>query len=198
MSDPASGRSADAGRPGGRGRLKGSAFVGVIRTLRAAKEAGRKATPAELRNYLEKRILLSSWYPEADAVELIRAMNRIWQPPDGKDPWEFVGRVVAREFASGPYQGLIRKGDPLATLQAYPQHWQLRHDTGDMVITPDGKNRARVELKGYDLAAAEYCRSIGGSMAGLLEIAGAKDVVAEHVACAANGEPACVWTVTWS
>jgi hypothetical protein len=194
----------EEGRPsGGRkavapGRIKGSAFVGVVKVLRMAKEEGRRATPPELQHYLTARILLSSWYPERDAVELIRAMTRIWQPKSGRDPWEEVGRVVVAEFASGAYKGLFRVGDPLGTLRNYPLQWKLRHDTGEMTIVPEGEGRARVELVDYDLPSPDYCRSLGGSMLGLLEIAGAEGIAVEKSHCTANGDPSCVWLASWS
>src|SRR5258708_35757850 len=53
------------------GKTKGSAVLNAVKLLRARKDDAARLVPPALRHYLEERVVVASWYPEADLIALI-------------------------------------------------------------------------------------------------------------------------------
>src|SRR5215471_18415532 len=91
-------------------RIKGSAIAGTVRFLRKYADEAQKILPAHLQRYLDgQRILPSSWYPEADQLELVRALAKLApkvMPGVSGDVYSFVGQWVARKDLTCAYTSL--------------------------------------------------------------------------------------------
>ncbi len=179
------------------GKAKGTAIIYAVKVLRSNKDAAQKALPEHLRWYLEERIMVSSWYPEEDFLEILRAVAKI-TPDTGMDPFEFMGRLSARADLRGVYAHLIRQGDPATTLRRTSVIWGLYHDTGKEEVVESGENRVVTQVSGFEHPSRESCRTVLGWNAELAAIAGGKDVKAVHGECVLDGANACRFEVTWT
>ncbi len=179
------------------GKVKGISLINAIKTLRANKDAARKALPEHLRSYLDERIVISSWYPGEDQIEILRALAKILPNP-GMDVYEFMGREAARADLGGVYAHLLRKGDPAATLRKAAIIWQNYYDSGkeEVVVARDGY--VAIELSGFGNPARESCRRIKGYNYELAVMAGGKDVRVDHTQCVLDGAKACRFEVNWT
>src|SRR6478672_3107837 len=120
--------------------VKGSNVVAAVKMLRAHRDRAVALLPPRYHHYLDERILVASWYPEGDQIELLRAVSFLL--PGTPDPWMVMGRTTAR-------------GDLKDTLRAASSLWQTFHDTGELKITLEAPNQALAVLRGYAVGARE-------------------------------------------
>jgi len=179
------------------GKAKGATIINAVKALRLRKEEARKFLPERLHWYLRERILISTWYPEDDFLEILRALARI-MPDPGMNLFEFMGRLSARTDLKGVYAHLIRHGDPAGTLHRTSIIWGLYHDTGKETVVDSGDNYVVTEIAGFDHPSRESCQTVLGWNAGLAALAGGKDVKALHGECVLDGANACRFEVTWT
>jgi uncharacterized protein (TIGR02265 family) len=131
----------------------------------------------------------------------MRALVKIRPTTDagpGVSPWEAAARVSNAAYVEGPYKVLLRPGDPQQTLNNFGALWRLRHDTGEVRVTPEGDRAALLELRDYALAAREACELVQGTIWAFVHHSGAENLRIEQIRCRARGDDACVWRVTWS
>ncbi len=178
-------------------KAKGTALINAVKALRALREEARRVLPEHLHWYLNQRILLSSWYPEEDFVQLLRALARLI-PDTGMDPYEYMGRFVARVDLAGVYAHLIRKGDPVTTLRRTSVIWGLYHDTGKEEVVDAGENHIVTQISGFEHPSRESCGTVRGWNAELAVMAGAKNVKIVHSECVLDGASACRFEMSWS
>jgi hypothetical protein len=179
------------------GKTKGTSLIRAVKTLRANKDEARKVLPERLHGYLEERILVSSWYPEEDAWELLRALAKI-MPDTGMDNYEFMGRILAHDDLRGIYASLLREGDPAATLRRTAVTWGHYHDTGKETVLDLGDDHVVLEITGYDHPSRESCSTVKGWIHGLVTMAGGKDIRVVHDKCVLDGASACRFETTWT
>jgi hypothetical protein len=182
------------------GKIKGSIMVEVVKFLRSRKEEARALVPANLQHYLNTRILSTSWHPEQDYLELMRAVVKLRPAPAerGVTPFEDASRDTTDAFFEGPYKALIRSGDPGRSLNSLRALWRLRHDTGEFEVELEGAKGARVTLRDYALAQREACELVQGTLWGLVHHSGGKAIGIEQTRCRSRGADACEWRITWS
>jgi hypothetical protein len=161
------------------------------------KEEAKKFLPENLHWYLRERILVSSWYPEEDCLEILRALAKI-TPDPGMDVYEFMGRLSARADLGGVYAHLIRQGDPATTVRRTSIVWGLYHDTGKQEVVESGDDYVVTEISGYAHPSRESCGNVKGWNAALAEMAGGKNVQVTHKECVLDGAKACRFKVTWT
>ena len=180
------------------GKAKGTTIINAIKVLRTKKDAARKVLPERLHKYLEtERILISSWYPEEDFLDIVRALAEVIPDP-GMDSYEFMGRLSARHDLEGVYANLIRSGDPAATLRRTTITWGLYHDTGKQAVVESGDNYVVTEISGYAHPSRESCGTVKGWNAELAAMAGGKNIQVVHEGCVLDGAKACRFKVTWT
>lgn len=181
------------------GKVKGTIVMNSVKYIKSHGEKGRSLVPQHLAHYLEGRILPTSWHPEQDHLELMEVTAELFSPGrgDSLEVWEEISRATSPVYYEGPYRSLVRHGDPTRTLASYGALWKLRHDTGEIEVVPQDERSTRIRLSGYVLSSPKMCASIQGSLIGLLEHAGARDVVASHDRCTARGDELCEWELRW-
>lgn len=180
--------------PAAVGRVKGSIFAKVVKSLRARKDEATAKVPEHCRHYLEERILEVSWLPESDYLELMRVLLELLPDP-GMDRWEWAGRDAAERDFDGVYRPLIKKGNPGRSLESFPVLWKLRHDTGETQVERTPSGGAVVELSNYVLRAEEIYRSIQGTLWQILHQAGATDIEVERTL--SPDARHCRWELRW-
>ena len=162
--------------------------------LRANRERAVALLPPKYHHYLHDRILVSSWYPEADQLELLRAVS--FMLPGSPDPWMMMGRIAARGDLTDLYRNIVRPGDLKDALRTSSALWRTFHDSGELKLSLERPERVLAELRGYAATAREMCRVIGGYVSEVASVAARRDVSTAKVACTLDGAPQCSWRVT--
>jgi hypothetical protein len=176
-------------------KVKGANVLSAVKMLRAHRERAVALLPAKYQHYLDERILVSSWYPEADQLELLRAVSFLL--PGTPDPWMTIGRIAARGDLSDLYRNLVRPGDLKDALRASSSLWRTFHDTGELKLSLEEPQRAVASLRGYAATAREMCRVIGGYVSEVATVAGVRDIKTIKLGCTIDGAPECSWRLTW-
>ena len=178
-------------------KAKGTALIHAVKTLRLKKDVAQTMLPKHLHWYLEDRIMVSSWYPEEDLLEILRALSKVL-PDTGMDIYEFMGRVSARTDLGGMYAHLIRQGDPATTLRRTSIIWGLYHDTGKEEVIESGDGYVVTQIAGFEFPSRESCGCVKGWNAELAAMAGGKNVETLHKECVLDGASACRFEVRWT
>jgi hypothetical protein len=171
---------------------KGTVMVGLVKALRKYKERAREVLPARLAHYLEERIVLASWYPLEDYIEITRAVAKVL-PDAGPGVFEMMGRVSAREHMAGTYSRLKK------STNRHAAHTLLSalYDTGEMTVVTREPGHAVIDFARFAIPAREVCENFTGYQAERMTIQGFKDVQVKHVACRTEGARSCVWDISW-
>lgn len=182
--------------------VKGTIMIEVLKYLRYHKEESRKVLPEQLQHYLSSRALATSWHPEEDYLELMRAIVELRPvPPEDATlgPWESAARAsTVRYFDTGPYRALIRKGDPGRTLASLNAIWRLQHDTGGFEVLSEADNRAHMTLLDYAVNPGDSCALVQGMLWGLIHYSRGSNIELEHSDCRVKGASACAWAAAWN
>jgi hypothetical protein len=176
-------------------KVKGTNLISAVKLLRRNREQAAAALPAALHHYLEERVLPTMLYPEADLVELIRAMAGILAGVGG-DVHELMGRTLVREHMEGVYEHLL-KGDRLSLARRVSTLWQTQHDTGRLTLVEEGPGRARYELTDFGHPSREMCAVTRGYVLEALGHSGLVGVSVVKTGCVLDGRDRCTWQCTW-
>jgi hypothetical protein len=176
-------------------KVKGSNVLAAVKMLRANRERAVALLPPQHHHYLSERVLPSSWYPESDQLELLRAVA--FMLPGTPDPWMMIGRIAARDDINDLYRSMVRPGDLKEALRVSSTLWRSFHDTGELKLTLEAPGVAVATLRDYAATAREMCRVIGGYVTEVTTVATTRDIKPAKTACALDGAPACSWRMTW-
>jgi hypothetical protein len=175
--------------------VKGTNVLGAVKGLRANRERALQLLPDKLHHYLDESILISSWYPEADQIEMLRVLSSL-MPPE-PNPFLAIGRMAAAVDLTGVYRGYVWKGEPGRTVHACSALWRSYHDTGEMVASDDGERGTLVRLRGYRAACREMCLMTQGYLLEAARQGGAREPKIEKLGCTVHGAAACSWRLSW-
>jgi len=174
------------------GNAKGAVLIGPIKFLRRQRERAAEFLPPALQRYLVEDVRISSWYPEQDFVELIRAAARM-APGDPERNIEQMGAIGAAQHAE-VYGDLMRSMRSSSSIFAL---WSAQHDTGKLRGIFESPSSARAELVGFDSTSREHCLLARGYIRGILVANGYEDVAVTELHCVLHGDPCCSWRMTW-
>jgi hypothetical protein len=172
--------------------MKGTGIVGIVRGLRAEREAALGLLPAPLHHYLEQRVVVTAWYPETDYVQLMNALLRVYK----RQTWESAGAMAAREALQGVYRNIVVAGQVEQTAQRMRVNWRNYHDTGDLTVALR-PGLVQVTVTDYCLVSSDVCLLNQGYFATILELAGAEVTARRKLRCRAAGDSLCVWEYAW-
>lgn len=177
-------------------KVKGTNVLNTVKALKAVRAQATAKLPERLLHYLDDRILISSWYPEADELELLRVLGSLWPPKPS--PWPLMGRMTAAHDLATVYRNQLRPDSPLQSLLASSGLWRSYHDTGEMSATPDGATAAVLRLRGYQGASKEMCQILVGYLGEIATQSGGRDVQSVKLDCIFKGKPDCSWRISWT
>jgi hypothetical protein len=175
------------------GRAKGITILDVVKFLRQRRDEALEVLPPPLHKYLDEEIVASSWYPEVEFVELIRAVAKLLPGPMDR-ALMMIGERGAR--AQTLVYGDLMRG--MASTSRTFALWSSQHDTGEMRATMEASNRVRLELVGFEDPSREFCLLLGGYLAGTLAINGVTDASVHKLSCRLWGDPLCAWRGSWT
>lgn len=186
-------------------QIKGVAMLNAVRALRSMDKArARELLPPSLHKYLEdERVLPVVWYPEAEMLELNRALAQLIRPTlrgaSLEQTFVHMGRLVGDIDLSGPYASLQRGGISYELVQRMSDGWKQYHDTGTLDASLEGEQRARFELRDFGLPSRELCWIQRGWFLAFVErTTRSEQVTVVHSQCRTRGSPTCVWEARWS
>jgi hypothetical protein len=182
---------ADA-KPVGAGKIKGVAFLGVVKLLRSRKDDALGLLQPELQHYLRDTVHASGWYPEAEHAGLLYAGSRLYSgSPDRA--LELMGELAARGHSEIYHELLVGHGSPSRTFAM----WSTQHDTGELRRIREATTRMRFELVDFDDTSRELCLLLTGYFRGTFAVNGFSDVSVEKLACKLWGDESCAWRCSW-
>jgi hypothetical protein len=176
--------------------VKGSNLVGVVKLLRRQRKLARAELPPALHRYLDERVLLTSWYPEADLLAILRVVAK-WIGSDSADAFELMGRAAMRDHLGGVY-GRLLTGDPTTLPRRVGAIWQAQHDTGRLGFHQTGRGRGHFLLEEFGHPSREMCSIICGYLHEALERGRFADPRVWKAGCVLDGEKQCRWECAWT
>jgi len=170
-------------------------MLGMVKTLRSARDVALEVLPPHLHHYLSERIVVTSWYSEEDHLAIVHATGQVVATMVKGDPYRFIGEQGAKSDASGLYASMLREGDIVTSLQRFAQAWSLYHNTGESRITALGPKSARNDLLEFSFVTPEVARVHAGYLCGIARAAGALGPECEVLRSTVPNSSA--WLVTW-
>jgi hypothetical protein len=163
----------------------------------AALDAAMELLDPVDRALLSTPFLPSSWYPYDD----LRMMSRLTRQmgATGDELAIDIGRAMAQHACAGVYKSLI-VADPLKQVDRIS--W-----VGDMLFRD--VRRCETERRGDRSGLVRYhyesgvqptagtCKSVMGFLMRMLELAGAREVKANHTVCVVKGDACCEFLLAW-
>jgi hypothetical protein len=174
---------------------KGISLVDMVKFLRSRREDAIPLLPPQLHRYLDAKINIAQWYPEADMIGLVRVLVQL-MPATAEPALRVIGRLNARYHVSGAYAHLFKDADVQRLPLRARSLWKAMHDTGDLRVVV-GDHEAEVEITGYGYPTPEMCEMIQPYLEELFASAGLKRLRVEKRACCRAAGPACRYTVSW-
>jgi hypothetical protein len=171
-------------------------MVWVVKYLRSNRDKALAILPPRLHDYLNSRILPSSWYPAADYRDLLRATGTI--AGLGANMYSQLGTFLAQTDLNGIYKSHLRAGEPHRTLASLPAVWRNYWDAGDLSAQVENDKTALVVLKGYPEPFRELCQLVAGFVTEAVTLSGGRDAKITHSQCAVDRAADCRWRLTWS
>lgn len=173
-------------------KAKGTTVIGTVKFLRHHREDAVRVLPEELQHYLNEMVQPAQWYPEEDAIGLIRAMVEL-MPGDREEALERTGVASVRDHGDGIYSHLLSGRRSKNTTRAL---WSSMHDTGRLEIDREDANIVRMDLIDYAAACPEMCTITGAYMRESIRMAG-KNATMEKIECVLHGDDKCSWRYRW-
>lgn len=154
----------------GEANIKGSLLVGAVKLLRARRAEATELLKPELQHYLSERILVSSWYPEADGMELFRAFVQL--VGGGDEIWRRMGHVTAADHAHSTYHHLIEEQDIDRLLQRGHVLFRAMNDQGTLRTRRLAERTFELELEAFPVLCTEWIKLLTAYFDGLVLAAG--------------------------
>ena len=174
-------------------KAKGTVVVEVVKSLRRNRERALELIPEKLHHYLQERIVVASWYPLDDYLVLLRAVGKIMSPKGGMAVFEKMGREAARTHMDGTYSRLKNQTNRQASFTLLTS----MYDSGELRVLEREPGHAVLEFAGFAQPARELCETFTGYQLERMSIQGFEDVHVKHTRCRGDGQPACLWEVSW-
>ena len=181
-------------------KVKGTAVVASVRYVSerfGAKElaAVLAGLPDEDRRILEGGVLASSWYP---VPLFLRFMQEAEKQLGAKEPdlVRRMGRASADYGVKTVYKIFFKVGSPAFIIGRAARVFGSYYDTGKLTVVDTSSGGAVLDLEGFE-GAPQFCERIRGWMERTVELAGAKNLRAEHTLCVHRGDALCRFEGTW-
>jgi hypothetical protein len=184
-------------------QLKGTnfrAFVPALRTLRgdAALERTIELLPPDLGGTLRVNgFVTSGWYPTESFAAIHEAAQRACN--EGPELSREIGReAVKLDFSSGVYRLITLSLAPETLFRWGPRVVALYYDRGRIVIEESLVGRAMARFEGFTGFRRSVWEDLIGGTLGLLELAGAKNIVTRVLSGGQDGDSNMGVSARWS
>jgi hypothetical protein len=159
----------------------------------AAVRAIADASPA-LAGALARTLSPLGWEPADLLVELIERSGRASPPLELA---RNIGRATitatfTRFFGANPASLSVE-----TVLRAAPAFWGRYHDWAQLAVTNTAPGGVEVTLD-HRPGSQLMCTVVAGEFERIAELAGAREVVVDHVRCACRGAEQCAYRIMWT
>ncbi len=150
-----------------------------------------EAVSPETRAMLSGEILVSSWYPLAQTIEIRVAIDRLFGRGDLK-LCEEMGRYTARLALEGALQQSFSPGDdPSFVVRMGPVIWRQYYDSGEVEAKVTGPESGIARVVGFAEPHRAVCLSVQGWMEEAFLIWRTAQALVIETRCKARGEEYC-------
>jgi uncharacterized protein (TIGR02265 family) len=177
-----------------RAEIKGTQLLGVVKALRAQRERAAPLLPERLLTYLDERVLVSTWYPDADYRDLMLVLGRLLASQVKGNVWRAIGAGGAARDFGDTYAPLIRAGETRWTIEHLPVGWRFVRNTGVLSIQALTDSSARLVLTDYPLMCSELAEVTAGYFDGAMGASGAQQHSVEVIDVGADRAG---WMLRW-
>ncbi len=185
----------------GQPKTKGLQFRSFMRALRSLRgELAAEATLAELRKELREALqygtfVTSGWYPVEWYAELHAAAQRATR--EGVELARAVSKAGIQEDFRGVYRLVTLALSPQAIFRWAPKVVSLYYDTGMLAIDTAAKGVVRGRFVGFEGFDRNLWEDMIGGTTGVMELAGAKELMAHPRSGGRDGDADMALEVTW-
>ncbi len=141
-------------------------------------------TDSEFR--LRGALMTVPWVPASLLVDLATAAEASFGDGAGAVAVE-LGKGTGARMLGTSHKHLVQGLAPQAAIQKVPRIWRVLHDRGDVVVGRTLNGSYHVQVGGEAPRALAHARVMMGFYVATLEVAGARDVRAEILACMEQG-----------
>jgi len=142
-----------------------------------------------------RSLTATGWYSLALYARLLHAV----QDTFGWDEHEIIrqqARYQAERDLKVIFRVFFRLANPSYVVSKATEFWNRLQSAGTWTIEREGASKVRGTLDGWGVDRL-LCVELVAYMERLIELVGGKNVVGEHPACRAQGQPSCVYTLRW-
>jgi hypothetical protein len=194
--------------PGTRGRVKGVALRHAVewyltRFDRERLEAMVTGIDERFRGALNLShetlgILQASWYPAELLHALLDQTSAGLSPAQCSTLIRSAARTTAGDSMSGVYKTMLRI---FASPELYAKHaqrlWNAYYDNGLYEVRVVSATEHEIRVSARASHHPLLCDSMLGSGPAIYEAFGCRSPMSERLICVSQGEPACVFRMTW-
>lgn len=160
------------------GQVKGVLPEGILKQLEQRRPGSTPALLAHLlppfRDWVEKGVVPSDWYPETFMCAMVRAQYRVLPPRSIEEEVDFA-RGVFVSIAKTYHHLFCRMAGPQRLLKFSAMGWGMYHTVGKLTVLEAQERRARATLSGNPaILEPVYTEGVLASLWGAAELAGAK------------------------
>jgi hypothetical protein len=145
-----------------RRRVKGVNLVGLVRMCKVYRRQQPLAgLSPETLALIEERILVSSWYPLVQHLEILRFA---YQHMMGANPDNAIAMGLAggKEIWTTAHRGVVGERDTVRALRSMAPAWHTYFDFGSLDVSIADEHCARFTVRGYPDVPAEHGMTIAG------------------------------------
>jgi len=155
-----------------------------------------KLKDREAAKRLESVVLKSAWYPFDLWIDFTQTIDRVLGQGDGRLLRQ-MAKQTADDDLSSVYKVYFKSLQPMHVFDKAAQLWDAYYDSGRLQITKLGPSSVEMEILEFAAPHWVHCESALGWAERSVQLAGPKDVHADHVECRGRGSSRCRMRITW-
>jgi hypothetical protein len=146
-----------------------------------------EAVPPEARPATRGVILPMAWMPVTLYTDLLEAIEQVLGHGDGTHAMH-VGEATAARDLPERHRVFVQTATPANAVRRIPQLWSSYYDGSAATVHGPDDGTARVEIRGLAPAHRLHAMAAAGFFRTLVELTGARDVLATVTAAAHRGD----------
>lgn len=156
-----------------------------------------EALPPAGQAVLRDGVLVSTWYPLDQVIEIFVAIDEIFGKGDFELMRKIGGYTARAALAGGVQENFARQGDPGFVLKMAPVIFAQYYDTGRLEIEAADEESAVVRFHDFETPHRVICSGLLGWMEEAIGIWGGAQVSVQEVKCRCRGDACCEYVSSW-
>jgi len=182
-------------------KAKGPLFKGTLKYVKERFGEGKieeikRKVPEEVKNFLDKTILDSSFYPASWLVAINEAIISP-KDPEAVKIYKEIGRFSGDSAYHGIYKLLFMVSSTKFMVSRAPQVWKTYYSQGTLKMEGKEGNNAQIFIFNSGIDHISLCLRIEGFMERIIELTGGKNPKCNHLKCFNKGFDVEEWLISW-